>query len=211
MQLRNTYVQQLDQWISGSVANPGCLSRTQGPGSKKIPDPHQRISVFLTLNTVSKLSEKWYGKFIPDPGSIFFFYPGSGTQGSKKHRIPDPDPQNWLRGFSPEMGDHRNSTVNQSFQNLPQIDLILVGIGRPHLHIFTTRCSINSHSRNWIKFHLNKIRKWGEAGPGLFAGRTECLNTWIILAFASIKKSEENQKFWNSNEEQGKLDRTIRV
>jgi hypothetical protein len=34
--------------------------------------------------------------FIPDPGSAFF-HPGSGIriQGSKKHRIPDPDPQHW--------------------------------------------------------------------------------------------------------------------
>ena len=35
---------------------------------------------------------------IPDPGSWFFFHPGSQSQiqGSKKHQIPDPDPQHWF-------------------------------------------------------------------------------------------------------------------
>jgi hypothetical protein len=41
------------------------------------PHPHQRIYVFLTQKTVSKLSEKLSGMFIPDPD----FSP-----------IPDPDP-----------------------------------------------------------------------------------------------------------------------
>jgi hypothetical protein len=53
--------------IRFSVADPGCSSRfpdpnffIQDPESrvKKIPDPHKRIYVFLTLKTVSKLSEK---------------------------------------------------------------------------------------------------------------------------------------------------------
>ncbi len=48
------------------------------------PHPHQRIKAFLTLTNVSKLSEKWSGIFIPDPGS------GSQIQGLKKHWIPDP-------------------------------------------------------------------------------------------------------------------------
>jgi hypothetical protein len=50
MQLRNTYLQRLEQWISGSVANPGCLSRILDPNFS-IPDPESRV------------------KKIPDPGS----------------------------------------------------------------------------------------------------------------------------------------------
>ncbi len=49
----------------------------------RIPDPdqHQGIKVFLTLNTVSKA----LGKIIWD------VHPGSRIQGSKKHRVPDPE------------------------------------------------------------------------------------------------------------------------
>ncbi len=59
------------------------------PGSrvKRIPDPHQRISVFLTLKTVSKLSDLWSGMllFIPDPDCPPILDHGSGSliQGSK--------------------------------------------------------------------------------------------------------------------------------
>ena len=36
--------------------------------------------------------------FIPDPGSEswLFTQPRSRIQGSKRHRIPDPDPQHWI-------------------------------------------------------------------------------------------------------------------
>ncbi len=51
----------------------------------------------LTQTIVSKLSEIWSGLFSPDPhpwsGSRFFTHTGSWIQGSKRHRIPDPDPQ----------------------------------------------------------------------------------------------------------------------
>jgi hypothetical protein len=51
------------------------------PRSKRFripePDPHQRIYVFLALKTVSKLSEKLSGMFIPDPRSGFFYHPRS--------------------------------------------------------------------------------------------------------------------------------------
>ncbi len=45
----------------------------------------------LTQKIVSKLSEIWSGLFIPDPDPDFF-YP-SRIPGSKRHRIPDPDPR----------------------------------------------------------------------------------------------------------------------
>jgi len=64
-----------------SFADPGCLSRIPDPLSKRF---RIRIRIkefkyfhFLTLKTVSKLSEKLSGMFIPDPD--FFL-------------IPDPDP-----------------------------------------------------------------------------------------------------------------------
>jgi hypothetical protein len=62
---------------------------------KKIPDSgsasaSMNISI-LALKTVSQLSEKLSGMFIPDPD----FFP-SRIQGSKKHRTPDPDPQHKL-------------------------------------------------------------------------------------------------------------------
>ncbi len=70
-----------------------------------IPDPNFfhpgsriHIKVFQPQKIVSKLSEIWSGLFIPNPdpgsGSWFFFHPGSQIQGSKRHRILDP--QHWL-------------------------------------------------------------------------------------------------------------------
>ena len=54
-----------------SVADLGFFIPDPDPGSKRfrIPDPdlHQRIEVFLTLKTVSNLSENLSGIYIPDP------------------------------------------------------------------------------------------------------------------------------------------------
>jgi hypothetical protein len=63
-----------------------------------IPDPNffhpgsasKKLNIF-TQQIVSKLSEIRSELFIPDPD--FFTNPGSQIQGSKRHRIPDPDPQ----------------------------------------------------------------------------------------------------------------------
>ncbi len=66
--------------------------RDKHPGSdffpSRIPDPHKNLRI-LTLKIVSKLSEIWSGLFIPDPVQDH----GSRIQGSKRHRILDPDPQ----------------------------------------------------------------------------------------------------------------------
>ncbi len=69
-----------------SVADPGCLSRIR---IFSIPDPHQRIYVFYPKNR--KISS---GLFILDPD----FLPVR-IQGSKRHRIPDPDPQHWIKSY----------------------------------------------------------------------------------------------------------------
>ncbi len=78
------------------------------PGSdffpSRKPDPHKKM--LKKKKIISKLSEIWSGLFIPDPdsrsGSWFFTHPGSRIQVSKRHRIPDPDPQHWskVRSFA---------------------------------------------------------------------------------------------------------------
>jgi hypothetical protein len=50
------------------------------------------------IKIVSKLSKIWVrdpGSEIRDPEKT---YSGSGIQGSKMHRIPNPDPQHWIKG-----------------------------------------------------------------------------------------------------------------
>ncbi len=92
-------------WIrntaTSSVADPGCLSRIL---LFSIPD-HGSASKNLSILTkknkkmVSKLKKIWFGLLIPDPGSGCWLstHPGSRIQGSKRHRIPDPDPQHRLQ------------------------------------------------------------------------------------------------------------------
>jgi hypothetical protein len=52
----------------------------------------QRIKELFTQKIVTKLSKYWFG--IRDPEKT---HSGSRIQGSKRHRIPDLDPQHWLR------------------------------------------------------------------------------------------------------------------
>ncbi len=96
--------------IKTSVADPGCLSRIPDPtfsipdpGSELSPSYRIRIKEFKYFNPqktkkmVSKLWKIWSGLFIPDPvsGCWLSTHPGSRIQGSKRHRIPDPDPEHW--------------------------------------------------------------------------------------------------------------------
>jgi hypothetical protein len=63
---------------------------------KKIWANFQRIIELFTQKIVTKLSKIciWDpGSEIRDPEKT---YSGSRIQGSKRHRIPDPDPQHWL-------------------------------------------------------------------------------------------------------------------
>ncbi len=60
---------------------------------KKILANFQRIIELFTQKIVTKLSKIWIldpGSEIRDPEKT---YSGSRIQGSKRHRIPDPDPQ----------------------------------------------------------------------------------------------------------------------
>ncbi len=61
---------------------------------------------------VSKLWKIWSGLFIPDPGSGCWLstHPGSRIQGSKMHRIPDPDPQHCLN-----YGSRYNSAPDEQY------------------------------------------------------------------------------------------------
>ncbi len=70
-----------------------------------LPDPNFfhprsqiRIKDFKYFNP--KNCKIWSGLFIPDPDFYpsrirIFSHPGSRIQGSKRHRIPNPDPQHW--------------------------------------------------------------------------------------------------------------------
>jgi hypothetical protein len=63
---------------------------------KKIWANFQRIIELFTQKIVTNLSKIWVwdpGSEIRDPEKP---YSGSRIQGSKRHRIPDPDPQHWL-------------------------------------------------------------------------------------------------------------------
>jgi hypothetical protein len=89
--------------VSGSVADPGCLfHKIENYFSfevlkKKIWANFQRIIELFTQKIVTKLSKIW----VWDPGS------GKKPsripiQRSKRHRIPDPDPQHWFLGSFPD-------------------------------------------------------------------------------------------------------------
>jgi hypothetical protein len=63
---------------------------------KKIWTNFQRIIELFAQKIVTKLSKVWVwdpGSEIRDPEKT---YSGSRIQGSKRHRIPDPDPQHWF-------------------------------------------------------------------------------------------------------------------
>ncbi len=61
-------------------------------GSRILIFTQRIIEVFTQIITVSLSSQK-YGFGIRDPEIT---YSGSRIQGSKRHRIPDPDPQHWF-------------------------------------------------------------------------------------------------------------------
>ncbi len=66
-----------------------------------VPDPgsaSENLSIW-SQKIVYKLSEISSGLFIPNPDTDFFTLPGSRIQGSKRHRIPDPDPQQSFFGY----------------------------------------------------------------------------------------------------------------
>jgi hypothetical protein len=66
---------------------------------KKIWANFQRIIEIFTQKVVNKLSKIWIwdpGSEIRDPEKT---YSGSRIQGSKRHRIPDPDPQHRKKIF----------------------------------------------------------------------------------------------------------------
>jgi hypothetical protein len=84
-----------------SVTDPGCLSRIL---IFSIPDPRsKRFRIRIRIKAVKYFNpKKWFlssSKY--DPGCspwirvLIFFYP-SRIQGSKRHRIPDPGPQNCI-------------------------------------------------------------------------------------------------------------------
>ncbi len=73
------------------IPDPNCLH----PGSRIRIKQFMYFNPKKTKKMVSKLQKIWSRLFIPDPGSgcRLSTHPGSWKQGSKRHRIPDPDPQ----------------------------------------------------------------------------------------------------------------------
>ncbi len=71
--------------LLSSVSDPGCLSRIRIFPSRNQGQKDSGSGSHLIL---SKLSEIWSGMFIPDPDFDFLPIP----EGSKRHRIPDPQP-----------------------------------------------------------------------------------------------------------------------
>jgi hypothetical protein len=76
---------------------PNFLTEKSGFFPSRIPDPHQSIYIG---NLTQKIGFQAPGNMIrvanPGSGSSFFTHPRSRIQGSKRQRIPDPDPQHWL-------------------------------------------------------------------------------------------------------------------
>jgi hypothetical protein len=46
-----------------------------------------------------RIIEVFTQKIVTKPSKIWVWDPGSGIQESKRHRIPDPDPQHWSGTF----------------------------------------------------------------------------------------------------------------
>ncbi len=62
---------------------------------KKIWANFQRIMELFTLKIVTKLLKIWVQDPVSEIRDPEKTYSGSRIQGSKKHRITDPDPQHW--------------------------------------------------------------------------------------------------------------------
>ncbi len=97
--------------LVSNVADPGCLSGILIFYPSRIPDLGSRIQKQQQKRGVKKIS--CYTFFCSHKFHkieyYFIFYklkirkkpipdPGSQIQGSKRHRIPDPDPQHWWSG-----------------------------------------------------------------------------------------------------------------
>jgi hypothetical protein len=74
----------------------------------------QRIIELFTQKL--SLSSQKYGFGIRDPEKT---YSGSRIQGSKRHRIQDPDPQHWIEGSGSDLGSI--PLTNESVSERPEI------------------------------------------------------------------------------------------
>ncbi len=88
--------------ITCSVADPGCLSRIQDPGSEFFHPGSASASKNLSIFMITQKTDTKFSKQVPGCSSMDFFssrirIPEPGV---KKHRIPDPDLQHRLLGFT---------------------------------------------------------------------------------------------------------------
>ncbi len=120
--------------------------------NKKICASFQRIIELLPK--ILSLNSQKYGFGIRDPGSKKKPIPDhiSRIQGSKRHRIPDPDPQHWfLSNFCDEIGEVINFFVKVL---LVGINLLSVGFQR---HSF-----ISGHTVSVTIVHCNILCCWSD-------------------------------------------------
>ena len=121
-----------------------CTKKAVLPGStsfpSRIPDPGFRIKEFKCFNPKNCFYA--LGNMIqdvhPGSGSWFFTHPGSRIQGSKKHRIPDPDPHHWyllvlrlrfrikLVGFEDPVGVHECLNQPNKYKDQQKISWIKI-------------------------------------------------------------------------------------
>ncbi len=109
---------------------------------KKIWVNFQRIIELFAQKIVNKLSKIWVwhpGSGIRDPGSEIRdpekTYSGSRIQGSKRHRIPGPDPQHWSLPYSRPAhyqlsNAYTNTTKNKSCSLEYQTWAVCEDVGR---------------------------------------------------------------------------------
>jgi hypothetical protein len=73
---------------------------------KKIWANFQRIVEVFTQKMFNMLSNIWV--WDPESGKKPIPDPGSQIQGSKRHRIPDPDPQHWKIAVNVDLFNKKN-------------------------------------------------------------------------------------------------------
>ncbi len=87
--------------VLSSVADPGCLSRIPYPNffPTRILDPnffHLKAQISIKEFRYFNPKNDFLSSLIPDPGTRGQKGTGSRIQGSKRHRIPDPDAKHWF-------------------------------------------------------------------------------------------------------------------
>ncbi len=139
-----------------------------------IPDPGSEFFSILDAGSASKnlsiITQKWFLWFLRsrkyDPGCssrirTLTFYPFR-IQGSKRHRIPDPDLQHWLqltgdeRQWSRRADNKRTWASPHHGQDVGALAALHLGFKQANFH-FSKYCSLNSGidwSYRYRRYHI---------------------------------------------------------